>query len=299
MPKDTARISPTAHYTGSVWRANGLGDVRLDGVLNRSVHRWISPGGALVRPLLGGATLDSALLQRHLFIDHIVRDALQAGATRVIEVPAGFSARGLRFAVDHPSVAWIDGDLAQMVALRREALGPERRVEVVDLLADDGPHSLSRFEGDEPTVIIVEGLFNYFPTPVVLEMWVRILRFLARCRGGWLAGDIALGSHVRNPMVRMFLLTLGGIARGRMTAHFDGPADARETLLAAGFGAVELLSPQRHASALGLPTPDAPDYLAMIRARVGAAADAPAPWGASRGPDPRDAAVTTGAVDPF
>lgn len=298
MPKDTARISPTAHYTGAVWRSNGLGDERLDGVLNRSVHRWVSPAGALVRPFLGGATLDTALLQRHRFIDHIVREALHAGATRVIEVPAGFSARGLRFAADHPTVRWIDGDLTQLAALRREALGPGHRVEVIDLLADAGPHALSRFEGDEPTVVIVEGLFNYFPTPVVLDMWVRIARFLARCRGGWMTGDIALGSHVRNPLVRMFLLALGAIARGRMTAHFDGPADARETLMAAGFEMAELLSPKRHAAALRLPVSDVPDYLAMIQARVGTAADAPTLTGARCGPDPRDADGKTGAVDP-
>jgi len=251
-----------------------------------------------VRPFLGGATLDTALLQRHLFIDHIVREALHAGATRVIEVPAGFSARGLRFAGDHPAVTWIDGDLSQMVALRRKALGADRRVEVVDLLADDGPHSLSRFAVDEPTVVIVEGLFNYFPTPVVLDMWVRIARFLARCPGGWLTGDIALGSHVRNPLVRMFLLSLGALARGRMTAHFDGPEDARETLVAAGFDSVGMLSPQQHAAALNLPAPDAPDYLAMIQARVGTALDVPAALGASCGPAPGDGGVTPAAVDP-
>lgn len=272
MANDTARISPTAHYTGSVWRANGLGDARLDGVLNRAAHRLISPGGRIVRPFLGGATLDTALLRRHLLIDHLVCGAIRAGATRVIEVPAGFSARGLRFASTAPAVSWVDGDLPHMVALRRRALGPQHRVDVVNLLHDDGPHSLARFSVDQPTVLIVEGLFNYFPTPVVVGMWTRIARFLQQCPAGWLVGDIALGSHVRNPLVRMFLLALGGIARGRMTAHFDGPDEARRALCAAGFARVALHSPRENARALSLPAPDAPDYLAMLEARVGALA---------------------------
>ena len=269
MANDTARISPTAHYTGSVWRANGLGDARLDGVLNRTVHRLISPGGRIVRPFLGGATLDTALLRRHLLIDHLVRRAIRDGATRVIEVPAGFSARGLRFASMAPAVSWVDGDLPDMVALRRRALGPQHRVDVVNLLSDDGPHSLARFSVDQPTVVIVEGLFNYFSTPMVVEMWARIARFLKRCPAGWLIGDIALSSHVRNPLVRMFLLALGGVARGRMTAHFKGPDEARSRLCSAGFARVTIHSPRENARALSLPAPDAPDYLAMLDARVG------------------------------
>ncbi|HCH63244.1 MAG TPA: hypothetical protein DFR83_10595 [Deltaproteobacteria bacterium] len=184
-------------------------------------------------------------------------------------MPAGFSARGLRFSSAHRGVQWVDGDLAHMAGLRRAALGPEQRVEVIDLLADDGPHALSRFPTAEPTVVIVEGLFNYFPTPVVVDMWVRVARFLQQCPVGWLLGDIALGSHVRNPLVRLFLMALGGIARGRMTAHFDGPRDAESTLLASGFTEATLHAPQAHARALELPTPDAPDYLALIEARVG------------------------------
>ena len=276
MADDTSRISPTAHYTGSVWRANGLGDARLDGVLNRTVHRFISPGGLLVRPLLGGATLDTALLRRHLVIDHLATAAIRAGATRMIEVPAGFSARGLRFASTHPGLRWVDGDLVHMAELRRAALGPDQQVEVIDLLAEAGPHALSRLPVDEPTVVIVEGLFNYFPTPVVVDMWARIARFLKRCPAGWLLGDIALGSHVRNPLVRMFLVALGGIARGRMTAHFDGPADARQTLLASGFTEATLHAPQQHARSLELPSPDAPDYLALLEARVWPSAGATA-----------------------
>jgi hypothetical protein len=65
-----------------------------------------------------------------------------------------------------------------------------------------------------------------------------------------------------------------------MTAHFDGPADAQDTLLAAGFSDATLHAPRAHAHTLGLPAPDAPDYLALIEARVGKLPEAPAPGNA-------------------
>lgn len=269
MSADTSRISPTAHYTGSVWRANGLGDPRLDGVLQRLGHRVTSPFGALVRPFLGGATLDTALLQRHLLIDHLVRTAADAGARRVIEVPAGFSARGLRLTTERPELAWLDGDLAHMVALRKRALGDDHPVQVIDLLSDTGPGSLASLPTDVPTVVIVEGLFNYFPTPVIVGMWARIAGFLQACPGGWLVGDVALGHHAAaNPLVKLFLVTLAAIARGRTQAHFTGPEEARGAIAATGFDSVTLHSPRARAGELGLPTPQAPDYLSILEART-------------------------------
>jgi len=269
MAKDTSRISPTAHYTGSVWRANGLGDTRLDGVLNRVGHRVLSPWGVFLRPFLGGATLDTALLQRHLLIDHLVGAAVAAGARRVIEVPAGFSARGLRLTQRHPELEWIDGDLSHMVDLRKRALGADHPALVVDLLADDGPHALQRLAADVPTVVIVEGLFNYFPTPAIVGMWGRISRFLRACPGGWLLGDVALGPHARsNPLVKLFLVTLAGIARGRTQAHFASLEEARGAIAATGYDHVTLHSPRARARELSLPTPEAPDYLCVLEART-------------------------------
>jgi O-methyltransferase involved in polyketide biosynthesis len=274
MAKDTSRISPTAHYTGSVWRANGLGDARLDAVLQHRPHRFLSPWGFVVRPFLGGATLDTALLRRHLYIDHLVSTAIAAGAQRVIEVPAGFSARGLRFARLHPDVDWMDGDLAHMVELRKQALGADHPAMVVDLLADDGPHALARLPTDVPTVVIVEGLFNYFPTPVIEGMWARIARFLHACPSGWLTGDTALGSHLHNPLVKLFFTTLGGIARGRTAAHYSGPEETREALLKLGFDRVAIHSPRARARELGLPAPDSTDHLAILDCQTGPATDA-------------------------
>lgn len=271
---DTARISPTAHYTGSVWRANGLGDPRFDGVLERRPHRLLSPGGRLVAPFLGGATLDTSLLQRHLIIDAQVRKAVAEGARQIIEVPAGFSARGLRLGELAPGLSWLDADLDHMVALRKRALGADHPVRIIDLLRDDGPRSLhaacQTLDPSLPTVIVIEGLFNYFPTPVVRQMWARCARALTRFPRGWLLGDAALGCHVRrNPLVRLFLVTLSGIARGSTHAHFEGSEGAKAALKAAGFDCAHVHSPQARAAELSLPAGHAPDYLCVLEGQLG------------------------------
>ena len=270
--RDTARISPTAHYTGSVWR-NGLGDARFDVVLEHRPHRLFSPGGRLVAPLLGGATLDSSLLQRHLIIDHLLRCAVEAGARQVIEVPAGFSARGLRLGGLAGGLSWVDGDLENMVAMRSKALGSDHPVRIIDLLVDAGPHSVDAvcesLDPALPTVVIVEGLFNYFPTATVEQMWARCARALSRFPQGWLLGDAALGNHIRqNPLVKLFLVTLSGIARGSTHAHYDGPPGAEQALRASGFAEGIVHSPKRWAAELSLPAGHAPDYLCVLEGRL-------------------------------
>ncbi len=271
MTADSARISPTAHFTGAVWRARGLGDPRFDSVLDIRPHNWLSPAGGLFRPLLGGNTLDDSLVQRHLILDAEVAHALHTGVRNVIEVPAGFSARRSR--LDRPGVHWVDGDLAAMAALRRSALGPDADIRTLDLLHDDGPTSLAAVVQSlppEPLVVIIEGLLNYLSTETVLGIFRRILAATAHLPYVEVVGDVALGSHTaNNPWVRLFLRTLGWATRGRTWAHFSGEAEAQHSVNALGFETVTLHSPRARAWELGLPAPNTPDYLCVLQARRG------------------------------
>ena len=91
-------ISPTAHYTGEVWRRAGLSHPWLgtcEGrVMVEALHPLMAASGAL-----GGPSLESYLLARHRAIDALLIDAVEHhGVTQVIEIAAGMSARGWRFA---------------------------------------------------------------------------------------------------------------------------------------------------------------------------------------------------------
>jgi len=266
----TDRISPTAHYTGAVWQAAGLGHPALSAGLRPGLHRVASPLLRAAAGLAGVCPLDEALLQRHLGLDALVRRCAQAGAGRVLEVPAGWSARGLR--LQNLRLAWVDADLPAVAAQRRRALEgqlPARHtVEQIDLLLDGGPGSLAARFAEDPvsTVILVEGLFNYFDEDTVRALWARAARALDP-QGGWLIGDLALGDRAAGAAARAFFAALGALTRGAARPHFDGPAGAAAAVRAAGFDEVEIGAPAELAPELPGPPSGRPPQLALIFAR--------------------------------
>ena len=91
-------ISPTAHYTGEVWQRAGLSHpwlgTREGRVMVDALHPLMVVSGKL-----GGPSLESYLLARHRAIDALLTDAVEHHSVgQVIEIAAGMSARGWRFA---------------------------------------------------------------------------------------------------------------------------------------------------------------------------------------------------------
>ena len=168
-------ISPTAHYTGEVWRRAGLSHpwlgTREGRVMVDALHPLMAASGAL-----GGPSLETYLLARHRAIDALLEDAVQRdGITQVIEIAAGMSARGWRFANRYGErLTYLEADLPAMAARKRRALerigslSDAHRVLEVDALRADGPGSLAELAGElEPdagVAIITEGLLGYLPT---------------------------------------------------------------------------------------------------------------------------------------
>src|SRR5680860_1088598 len=115
-------ISPTAHYTGEVWRRAGLSDPALATREGRLLYGSLRPTMAL-SAALGGDTLEAFLLARHRLIDRLLGEAIAAGRVgQVIEIAAGMSPRGLRFSRLHPDLTYVEADLPAMAARKRAAL---------------------------------------------------------------------------------------------------------------------------------------------------------------------------------
>src|SRR5581483_12014065 len=101
---------------------------------------------------LGGPTLEQYLLARHRAIDALLEQAIERdGVSQVIEVAAGLSPRGWRFARRYGErLIYVEADLPDM-ALRKFAalervgsLGERHRVRAVDAMRDDdGPGSVA------------------------------------------------------------------------------------------------------------------------------------------------------------
>ncbi len=249
----TARISPTAHYTGAVWARRGLGHPAVQGGASPMLYRLTSPALGLLSRVLGSQTLDDALEQRHRGIDALLAAEIAAhGTAQVLEVPGGLSCRGPRFLDRYPTLRWVEGDLPGMAERKRACLQadayPSDRHAVVamDVLTDDGPHALARVAGahldpEAPVVIITEGLFNYFDEAQVRGTLRRMLAAFARAPRVRFLADMLVRDPDPPREVRVFLHGLGVFARGRVAAHFDGPEAAVAELRAAGFDEARVL----------------------------------------------------------
>lgn len=238
-------VSPTAHYTGEVWRRNGLSHPWLataEGwAMFEALHPLMSASHAL-----GGPSLETYLVARHLAIDAVLERAIKRhGVSQVVEVAAGMSPRGWRFANRYgDGLTYVEADLPAMAQRKRRALrrigslSDHHRVEDLDALREDGPQSLAAIaedlDPDRGVAIITEGLLAYLPADAVVRLWEQFAGTLAAFPAGRYVSDLHLAS-VTSTLVRAFRLGLSAFVRGPVSLHFDEAADAEEQLRTCGF----------------------------------------------------------------
>jgi O-methyltransferase involved in polyketide biosynthesis len=245
------RIGPTAHYTGYVWARNGLSHRELATTEGRILFDSLQPA-MLASRALGGPTLEEYLLARHRAIDALLERAIERDRVgQVIEVAAGLSPRGWRFAKRYgEQLTYVEADLPEMAERKRAALermgslSERHRVREVDALRDDdGPGSLAAVLADLDTraglAIITEGLLGYLPPDAVAGMWRRFAAGLGRFSKGRYISDVHMGGAV-TPPVRVFRVLLSGFVRGRVYLHFGDRDEAVAALGEAGFGQADV-----------------------------------------------------------
>ncbi len=257
----SARISPTAHYTGYTWLAHGLSHPAFATSTGRLLYHALVPANRVLAAARQ-PNLDGMLLARHRLIDALLEEALVAGEIgQVIEVACGLSPRGHRFAAAHGHrLTYIEADLPAMAARKRAVLAraggvsAHHRVVDIDATADDGPRSLAgiaaTLDPARGTAIITEGLLNYFPLEAVTGMWRRFAAALARFPRGRYLADL----HVRSAtgtMERAAAGLLGLFVRGRIHFHFADVAAATDALHGAGFARARLRGPEDHEDLTG------------------------------------------------
>ncbi len=257
----SARISPTAHYTGYTWLAHGLSHPALATGTGRFLYRAMQPVNKAMAAA-GQPNLDGYLLARHHMLDALLRKGIADGRIgQVIEVACGLSPRGYRFAREHgDAITYIEADLPAMAARKRELLaragagGPNHRVMAIDATVDTGPLALATIAGDlDPTrglAIITEGLLNYFDPGAVGQMWRRFAGVLGRFPSGVYLSDLHLGQDAGR-LERVFADLLGMFVRGKIHFHFEDAAAAIGDLTAAGFADAQLRSPEQHQDLTG------------------------------------------------
>ena len=253
-------VSPTAHYTGHVWTRNGLSHPALATVEGRLMFDALAPLMTASR-LLGGPTLEGALLARHRIIDQLLADAIDAGrVSQVVEIACGMSPRGWRFATRYGGrLTYVEADLPAMAARKRRALariGAPRdghRVAELDALRDDGQGSLaalaSTLDPEGGLAVVTEGLLTYFDEDDVVGMWRRFARVLERFESGLYLADLRVGAPDHAVTERAFRLVLSSFVGRLVHSHFDGEEEATAALRDAGFAHARLHRGDRHRAA--------------------------------------------------
>jgi O-methyltransferase involved in polyketide biosynthesis len=238
-----------------VWSRNGLSHPALTTNEGRLLFSSLEPV-MLASRTVGGPSLEPYLLARHRAIDARLEAAIEADqVTQVIEVAAGLSPRGWRFAQRYGDrVTYIEADLPAMAARKRRALqrmgslGERHQIRDVDALSDEGPLSLSGLAAElDPgagLAIVTEGLLGYVAPTDLEALWRRFATVLGGFASGRYLSDLHLGS-AQTREVRVFRLLLAAFVRGGVYLHFADAAEAERRLREAGFASATVTPADR------------------------------------------------------
>jgi O-methyltransferase involved in polyketide biosynthesis len=183
---------------------------------------------------------------RYQSIDQLLR---QAGTRNVLELSSGYSFRGLALCAHDHRLHYIDTDLPDVVATKRDMLtqlhpnpDPNQHLELLPLNALDEPafrNVVDRFDAG-PLSIVNEGLLMYLNLEEK-ERLCQTIRAMLKQRGGcWITADI----YVKQPAgLRMELPQSAGERRFFEQHHieenkFDSYEAARAFFVAQGFEVV-------------------------------------------------------------
>ena len=272
---DSARISPTAHYTAYVWARHGLSYPELATPQGRLMHLALRPANQLLAAV-GQADLESMLLARHRLIDHLLEQAIEEGrVSQVVEIAAGLSPRGLRMCERFDHLHYVEGDLFAMAAnkrlLIRKRLSPRHRVVELDALATEGANSLSTMvdalDPSQGVAVITEGLLPYFSRAKQDVIWRNISDFLGDFPSSlYLADHYLRGDSESIWGVKTFARLLSWFAKGTVHMPYDQEHELAEALEDCGFDDVNVHRAGDYAGTLPVAGPRQSAYVRIIEA---------------------------------
>lgn len=280
---DSSSISFTAFYTGEVWRRHGLSVPFLATKPGKLFYMAGRPMEWAGLALLGGNN-ETLLLQRHHIIGHVLEKAiLEEGFTQIVEIACGLSPRGTimsrRFAGS--DIHFIEADLPGMASRKRHLLDKagelshRHRVIDINILAQDSFESLEsvfRRELDpaRKTLVITEGLVNYFDYATIHGFWTRLAAVLKGFPAGIYVSDLYPNFqwHRSVRVANAFKSALALATRSSVTLHFDTEQAIHEGFRQAGFAATRVHLPESYYGVLDIPVMRTPSLVRVIENRV-------------------------------
>lgn len=283
MSTDSSGISFTAFYTGEVWRRHGLSAPFLSQPQGRALYLAGRPF-ELASKLVFGTNNEILLLQRHHILDHLLEKAiLEEGVTQVVEIACGLSPRGTlmmqRFA--NRGLVYLEADLPGMAARKRELLADagvsdhRHRVIDLDILKEGAEESLEavfarELDPTRKTVVITEGLINYFDYDTIHGFWTRLASALKTFPLGIYLTDL-YPNFRWHPGVRLANAFKEGLAvatRSRVTLHFDSEQAIVTGFGGAGFSSTRVHLPESWYGVLDIPVSRIPSLVRVVENRA-------------------------------
>ena len=275
-------LSVTAKYTAHCWRFGKFERAELLDTHEAKLLFDMTNAALDLTSRKTTPSLPHSLVQRHAIIDKLLADWLREEGERgqVLELAAGFSARGVRFSAN-PEVDYTEVDLPAVLGRKREllarapqgqeaALRPNLRFIAADLAELD---LTTLVDPTRPVFLIGEGLFMYLQAEEQRDLWRRLRAVCAQPRSAF-AFDLVpsceepptgRGGGVLNRGLRF-------MTRGRTFARDDRTReDISEELLAAGFDAVKTHDPAGNLDRWGLPHVRVPTKQLVFHATGGGA----------------------------
>lgn len=278
---DSSGISITAHYTGEVWRRYGLSVPFLGTTKGKIAFIAGQPGEWAANLLLGGNNI-TLLLQRHVIMDHVLERFInEEGFTQVVEIACGLSPRGTLTAQRYPHVNYIEADLPGMASHKRHllkqagVLSEHHRVVDIDILTESGSHTLEavfarELDPSRKTLVITEGLINYFDLSVISGFWQRLAILLKDFPAGVYLTDLYpdFRWHRSVKLVNAFKFALSAVTRSSVNLHFTSEQSIKEGFQHLGFKQTHVHLPESYYGVLDIPIMRTPSLVRVVENRV-------------------------------
>lgn len=254
--KDQSPVSLTGHFTGYVWCNNHLSPGSFSSALGKLMYYGTRPADWVTKKTIG-INLESMLLQRHCLIDALVNQAIADGVTQIVEIASGLSARSLRTLTqhNHDSLRYIEADLPDMVAWKKKRLKKEQfndnRFSIVEcnILRTEGALSienlLKSLDSQQKTLVITEGLVNYFPLEVIEGFWTRLAYTLSHFKEGSYLFEVwpKVLDHPFSPVIYGTQKVIELLTRQEVPLHYSSDRQIKAAIEGCGFSNATVFNP--------------------------------------------------------
>jgi len=275
---DTSRISISAHYTGYIWYKNGLSHQQFVTPMGRAAYWALKPMNGFMQ-LMVGASIDTFLLQRHFVLDHLVEQAIEEGYEQVVELAAGLSSRGYLIKQAHPDVHYVEGDLPGMSARKAELLDKLARqsghiTQPCNILDESGFQSIETLlvglDKSKKTLIITEGLVNYFDLETIRKVWSRMAVAMNGFPQARYITEVypKLEQHPSYRYVKVAQKVVGFFTQGEYPLHYNSNEAMQQGFLEDGFASVSVTAPEDYYDKLDMPTSSRQSLVRLVVADV-------------------------------